>query len=287
MSPKTKICLLFLPIGACVLFLGYRGIHWKILGFKSAQVQKKLELDWSHSPFISLSNNRSYVHDEILSKLQTELPMASGVQLDALSDSLVHLLLANSTGSVSEYEQFRFPVEDAKIPTFWNIDWMKSKQDLIRAAGASPVFGDQPTNATSGELVALSKQLFEIAGSLTNKAGQFVFCTHCWTDISVERLGAQAVSSGKAKSALEEWVSKDGNINLTRPTPSVIYRVQDIPANAGTVTDVLVRVIVRTKDSHATYPIYIHLYWDSDYGRWLPMEMLVPTILGFAGSILF
>jgi hypothetical protein len=281
---KKQLLLLFLPIILFGGYLTYRSVHWKLAARENKKEEASLEAKWRSNNFLSLTNNRAALSNTVSLRLSKQLDKAiDQTQRNALSKTITQMLLAYSSGSVEDWMKFRFPIYDRDSGILLNLQSIGWKRDRLVDNGFPLV--------TNSDLIVdcleVSKQFFRLAEGWTNSAGKKMYLTKGWLGFSPESLTVIPQELHSSMFSLQDFLLKDGNLNLQHVVPLVVYDKDAILKHDKKVEYAAVHFVVKSEGQNEAFPVYIAFFWHPRYQQWLPDEMILPVLNGPIENLLY
>ena len=216
---------------------------------------------WNSQNFVPIATSsafRSKVDECVTSHVSKG--WLDDIQVSALRDSLCSALLAFNTGNYSNYEAFRFPVDNGAFD-------IKRIAELYKGLkGYDPNVSEYHLDPRDDNFNREVLRRFWIFATRTN-----AFCGSCWREASFESFRLFPNPTNALPPELMSVIRTNKNIGRNvwnplftfSPSPEVVLQTK------GKLFSLTCSCDIRSSTG-PTYPVYFQLYWVDDYQKWLP-----------------
>jgi hypothetical protein len=258
-----------------ILVATFRAAHRKVLQIQKDRMVSTVKSSWQRARFLELTSLEQAT-DALRQAPALRGLAATNASVEPFIEPLVaalgSFLHAYAHGDADSYARFRFPL----VPTLANSFWEPSQIEFYSGAASelSLDFGDA-TYPISNLVVMTS--LFRHHQQLTNVAPG-AFGTRILRSFAPDAIQVDLGDRPNPGPSVSEWAWQDGGVDLTIPTPTVLYRLD--PASEARESAIVARVSLLCETTLATTracPFYLQLFWHAEAQRFVPTELVIPV----------
>ena len=276
---RSSWILLTIPILVvlAVMLTSHYGRKLQHKSYISQEKQFKEKL--ASYPFVDIEDSTS-LRQQIQNQLDSsDAGLLTQNERIKLANRVFQMLLAYHNGTFDSYARFKYP-PDMNDERYLDKGWISAYREGLhdfnlpfstqaRLLGAGG--WDAVTDANPGEVLKLFYQFTEEADALQTNT---IVCHTCWSQVSLPQMQVVVHNSQSRLLPFTSVFAAGETFGIVaKPCgDGIIPNPKEMFKKHQTVLSAYVRVVVKSANPDACFPILVQFYWVNGFADWIPYQ---------------